>query len=142
MDNDKQIENVKKTGTSVIRATRQEHHSEKIKGKGETTDFIKAFNILIDSLKENSENPYGFFFAFQAVQNIPKDERKKLRLKLIWFVIIICAIGIAVIFIMIFADLICFKKDIFNAPAIIIIATALLTTLTAALGAVIGSSID
>lgn len=71
-----------------------------------------------------------------------KDIRKKTRLDLIKFVIIICAAGIAIILGMIFADLIHFQKDIHTSPSILGITTALFTTLTTALGAVIGSSID
>ncbi len=71
-----------------------------------------------------------------------EDARKKQRLGLIQSVIRYCFVSLGVFLLVIILDLVWFKKDIFDAPVFVIFITVISTTLTTAVGVVIGSSID
>ena len=76
--------------------------------------------------------------------DLKKDDakRKTERLNLIKRVIHLCFISLGVMAIIIFLDLIWFKRKVYDSPFFIVLVAIISTTLTTALGAVIGSSID
>ncbi len=71
-----------------------------------------------------------------------RDERKLKRLELIKLVIKYCFLALGAFLLISILDLALFQKDIYNAPVFIIFITVIATTLTTAVGVVIGSSID
>ena len=75
-------------------------------------------------------------------ENDPKEYRKSQRLKLIKLVILVCFVFLFLLTLLVAFSTIWFHKKLYDSPFLILLAGILSTTLTTALGSVIGSSVD
>ncbi len=75
-------------------------------------------------------------------ENDPKEYRKSQRLELIKLVILICFIFLFFLTLLVAFGTIWFHQKLYDSPFLILLIGVLTTTLTTALGSVIGSSVD
>ena len=84
--------------------------------------------------------PSGYELA--NIEDTPKEKRKEKRLSIIRMALRWCFYGLGAVGLIILLDILYFKEGIAQEPSVVIITAVLSSTLTTALGAIIGSSID